>query len=411
MKRAIPPEDPAGWPPLLGMASLMRRAEAGENLLPLGQALLARALRNPRDAHACLDFSTVLLLTGNREHGLAVQDQAIRLRPLYALPARRAEGLRLLVFMGPGDLMANTPVELLVEDSDVSLHLLYLRPDAEWPDTVPDHDVALVAVGESDDSQPLLARLAEYVADWPRPVINRPECIARLSRDRVSAALRGVPGVEMPVTVRVGRAELRALADGNRSLAAILPDGAYPVIVRPAGSHAGTQLEKLAAAEALAGYLERSRVESFYLSRFVDYRSTDGRFRKYRIVLIEGKPCLCHLAVSGHWMIHYANAGMHESGEKRAEEARCMERFDADFALRHAAALQAIHERMELPYVGIDCAETPEGRLLVFEVDNSMVVHALDSEDLFPYKKPAMDKVFAGFRRLLENARRPAAAG
>lgn len=393
------------------MVSLMRRAEAGENLLPLGQALLARALRNPRDAHACLDFSTVLLLTGNCEHGLAVQDQAIRLQSLYALPARRTAGLRLLVLMGPGDLMANTPVELLVEDTDVSLHLLYLRPDAEWPDTVPDHDVALVAVGESDDSQPLLARLAGYLADWPRPLINRPECIARLSRDGVSATLRGAPGIEMPATVRVGRTELRALADGDRSLAAVLPDGGYPVIVRPVGSHAGTQLEKLAAAEDLAGYLGCSGADSFYLSRFVDYRSADGRFRKYRIVLIEGKPYLCHLAVSEHWMIHYANAGMHGSSEKRAEEARCMERFDADFAVHHAAALQAIHERMELPYVGIDCAETPEGRLLVFEVDNSMVVHALDSDDLFPYKKPAMDKVFAGFRRLLENARRPAVAG
>ena len=33
----------------------------------------------------------------------------------------------------PGDLMANTPIEFLVEDSDVSLELLYLTLESAWP--------------------------------------------------------------------------------------------------------------------------------------------------------------------------------------------------------------------------------------------------------------------------------------
>jgi hypothetical protein len=35
---------------------------------------------------------------------------------------------------------------------------------------------------------------------------------------------------------------------------------------------------------------------------------------------------------------------------------------------------------------------------------NSAVVHAPDPEDIYPYKKPAMQKLFTVFRRLLENA-------
>jgi hypothetical protein len=54
------------------MASLMRRAYAGENLIPLGQALLTRALRNPEDAHACMDFSTVLHLRQLPENTLPI---------------------------------------------------------------------------------------------------------------------------------------------------------------------------------------------------------------------------------------------------------------------------------------------------------------------------------------------------
>ncbi|MBS1213766.1 MAG: RimK family alpha-L-glutamate ligase [Proteobacteria bacterium] len=397
-------------PSLIGVAALTRRCYEGENLIPLGQALLARAEENPMDANAHLDLSTVLLLTGNGEHGLAVQTEAIKLQPLYSLPAA-APSLRLLAIKGPGDLMANTPVEFLLENSDVSLELLYLLPDAQWPDTVPDHDVMMVAVGESDENQALLSRLAGYVSDWPRPVINHPERIAALSRDGVCAVLKGAPGIEIPVTTRVSRAELQALADGGRNMESFLPDGGFPIIVRPLGSHAGTHLDKLPTAADITAYLEQVPAEGFYISRFVDYRGSDGLFRKYRIALIEGKPFVCHFAVSEHWIIHYANAGMSESAEKRAEEARVMETFDTDFAVRHRAALQAIHDRMGLPYLGVDCAEPLTGELLIFEVDNSMVVHALDPEDVFPYKKPAMQKVFTAFRQMLEHARQTAIAG
>jgi glutathione synthase/RimK-type ligase-like ATP-grasp enzyme len=390
----------------------MRRAYAGENLVPLGMALLTRAQNNPDDAHALLDFAAILQLTGNRANALAVQAEAIRLQPLYTLPARRpGPGLRLLALMGPGDLMANTPLECLVEDSDITLHMLYLTADADWPDTVPDHDVMMVAVGESAESGPLLQRLTDYIGAWPRPVLNRPEAIARLSRDSVSALLQDAPGVDMPMTVRVGRAEMQALHQGAMTIDTVLPDGGFPLIVRPLGSHAGNDLEKLDNAAAIAAYLEQTDAEEFYVSRFVDYRGADGQFRKYRIVLIAGKPFISHYALSTHWIIHYANAGMADSAEKRAEEAERMATFDSDFAVRHAAALQAIHERMGLDYLIIDCADAPDGRLLVFEVDNSAVVHDLDPEDLYPYKKPAMQKLFAAFRQMLEDARQPAVAG
>lgn len=144
--------------------------------------------------------------------------------------------------------------------------------------------------------------------------------------------------------------------------------------------------------------------DSFYLAPFIDYSGPDGMFRKYRIVLIEGLPYICHLAISSHWMVHYLNAGMDDSADKRAEEARAMAAFDTGFALRHAAALADIDRRIGLPYLGIDCAETQDGKLLIFEVDNAMVVHAMDDPARYPYKRPTMDKVFAAFAAMLHRA-------
>ncbi len=397
-----------GLPPLIGVAPLMRRAFAGENLAQDGQALLLRAQQDPTDAHAYLDFSTVLQLTGNRADALAVQAEAIAIRQLYCLPARCPDsgpGLRLLVIMGPGDLMANTPVEFLIEDSDIALTMLYMTSASAWPEVIPEHDVLLVGVAESDTNQQLLLRLATELQDWPRPVLNHPAQIAVLSRDGACAALAAIPGVEMPVTVRIDRDQLHAIASGVLSVTTLLPDGDFPVIVRPIGSHAGTNLDKLPDSAGAADYLEHVDATHFYLSRFVDYRNGDGQFRKYRITLVDGQPFICHFAISSHWMIHYLNAGMTESQAKRDEEADCMAHFETQFALRHASAIQAIHDRLGLAYVGMDCAETPDGKLLIFEVDNAMIVHDMDPEALFAYKKPVMHKVFAAFRQLLEKTR------
>lgn len=388
--------------PLIGVAPLMRRAFAGEDLAPIGQVLLERAQSYPNDARAYMDFSTVLQLTGNRDDALAVQAEAIMLQPHYTLPARSAApGLTLLVLMGPGDLMANTPVEFLIENSDVTLELLYLRADEDFPEEVPEHDVMMVGVAESEANQPLLARLMEYTSNWPRPIINRPEHIRVTSRDGLSEALRGLRGVEMPVSVRTGLGALNAVAAGTLPIETLPPDGGFPIIVRPLGSHAGTNLEKIDTPAALGEYLQKVAGPQFYISRFVDYRSADGMFRKYRVALIDGVPYICHYAISQNWMIHYLNAGMTESAEKRAEEAAEMTAFDQGFAQRHQAALTAIHQRLGMEYLGIDCGEMPNGDLLIFEADNAMIVHAMDPEDMFPYKAPAMRKVFKAFRELL----------
>jgi hypothetical protein len=50
----------------------------------------------------------------------------------------------------------------------------------------------------------------------------------------------------------------------------------------------------------------------------------------------------------------------------------------------------------------------PDGRLLIFEVGNGMIVHAMDHPDLFPYKRPQMDKVFSAFQMMLRRCSRRA---
>jgi len=398
------------YAPLIGAATLMRCAFYHDDLRPIGDMLLARAQANPDDANAWLDASFVLQLLGQRDAGLDIQRHALTIRTLYALPApARTPTLNLLVLMGPGDFMANTPIEFLLQATDVAANVQYVSPELPFPEQVPDHDVLFVAIAQSDANVVLLRDVAQMVAGWPRPVVNRPESIAHLSRDGAHAKLDGTTGTVMPRTVRVARATAEQLANGTLDVQALLPGEAFPLIVRPLDSHAGTDLQKVDDAAALRAYLAAQPSREFYLAPFVDYSGPDGQFRKYRIVLIDGKPFICHLAISSHWMVHYLNAGMDDSAAKRAEEAAGMAGFDDGFAQRHAAALAEIDARIGLPYLGIDCAETRDGRLLIFEVDNAMVVHAMDDPGKYPYKGPAMDKVFRAFEAMLHRAAQPVA--
>lgn len=394
-------------PPIpIGLPVLAKMAFEGRELAPVWNQLVHRVTDAPNDAAALLDLSTIAHLQGRREDRLALQSEALKLQQVYRqLPAvSSTKPIRLLAFMAPGDFMANMPIEFLLEGTGVRLDMLYIAPGAALPQGVPDHDVAMVAVAESDANQPVLREIVELVRGWPRPVLNAPDRIARLTRDGTWELLRSTPGVVIPMNARLSRADFLRLGLGKTAIDDLLPGCAFPIIARPSGSHAGEGLSKIDDRTAVAAYLQERIEQDFYIAPFIDYRNDDGKYRKYRVVLIEGRPYASHMATSSAWMIHYLNAGMTGSPEKRAEEAQFMANFDRHFAVRHSVALRAIAERFGLDYIPFDCGETQDGRLLVFESGTNMIVHSMDSPELFPYKRPQMEKLFHAFEVMLQNA-------
>ena len=378
-----------------GLADYARLIFEGRDAQPTFQALLARATATPADVGAMLDLSTLLQLAGQREQGLALQTDALGRQRHYRHTLGSGVGPRLLALAAAGDLMASTPVEFLLDGWSGELDLLFLAPGDPPLSDLPGHDIAILAIGESDANAPILATLETVVRSWPRPLLNGdPDAIRALGRDRAPVRLAGASGLVAPPTRRIDRAELAALD-------AAFPIAAFPVIVRPVDSHAGAGLEKLDAPADITAYLARQPGERFYVQPFVDYSGADGRFRKLRIALVAGRPFIVHMAVSDHWMVHYLNAGMADDPGKRAEEAAMMAGFETGFAARHADAFAALHAAFGLDYVAIDCAEDREGRLLLFEADTAMIVHAMDPPELYPYKQPAMAKLFAAFQALV----------
>jgi glutathione synthase/RimK-type ligase-like ATP-grasp enzyme len=391
-------------PAYLGLAKLMRLSLTGADLRPLAADIIARASADETLTFPLLDAAIIFEILGNPAMANQLQQMALQKQRLYRIPSSKPPRLRLLALVAPGNLMANVPIECLLENADdIELTLWYVTGNDDLTQT-PAHDVLFVAIGEMDDHLPLLAAWEDRLATWPKPVLNRPRDIVKVARDSAARLLGHLPGIQMPPTYRVHGQQLRGFVDAQTGTSALPEDLRFPLIVRPIDSHAGQQLHRLDDASSLLAMLATGEQNNeFFVSNYIDYRNADGLFRKYRLVLIEGRPFPCHLAISSHWMIHYLNAGMAESAEKRAEEADFMVNFSA-FAARHAQALKAIQQAFGLDYLGIDFAETTNGDLLIFEVDPAMVVHAMDPVEVFPYKQASIRQLFTAFREMLFRA-------
>lgn len=388
---------------LVGVSPIMHSIYLGEDIKPLWDRLAARVAANANDAEALMDLSVLLQARGRRAEGLEAQNAAIALQKSFRRICGKGGGLKLAALVTAGDLMANTPIDFLLEGSEIELTYLYVDADTSLIPDLSFFDVVFMAVGESEENRPVLKTIERLLAGRPeaQTVMNGDAVkVMGLTREGVSALLADAPAILAPPTSILSRADCSGEgADMERGTS---PDGFdFPITIRPAGTHAGGGLERIGRPSELLPYFRRQPAEKYHVAPFVDYSGPDGRYRKQRIVFIDGKAFASHYAVSEHWIVHYLSAGMAENAWRRAEEQRWMENFDADFAVRHAAAFAALCSRVGLDYFGIDCAEMPDGRLLVFEVDVAMIVHDMDPEDVFPYKKPAMRKLFAAFQEAL----------
>lgn len=379
----------------------------GTDLRPLWQALISKLIDGTIEPGEGLDLSLIAQLLGDKQAGLAIQDAILASHQLFRSPcASKVPRLRVLALAAATDMGGNTPVEFLLEGSGIELMTLYVMADVELPSPLPDHDVAIVIASDSEECREALLKIDQVAARWPRPLLNAPRLVCNLDRDKLHRLLEGIAGLEIPTTTAVSRAQLLDASRSSLMLREVADDLVFPLIVRPRGSHAGAGLAKLDDRAALQRYLSARQEQDFFISRFVDYSDEDGLFRKCRIVFVDGRPYACHLAIADRWDIWYLNAGMPQSASKRLEEETFMRTFDIGFARRHAPALLGIAERIGLDYFIVDCAETKGGSLLVFEADNTAIVHDMDPADVFPYKLPQMRRIFDAFAAMIERRSR-----
>jgi glutathione synthase/RimK-type ligase-like ATP-grasp enzyme len=377
---------------LSGLGSLHVRAGHFADARACFERVLAQ---DPADMNAHLSMYELEQIGGNVSKALHHQSRVLERKTIFSSHAPH-EQRRLLALMVPGDWQANVPVDFLIDRRTTTLHKLFLvSPEQIASTPIPQTDAVFVAIGESDETFEALSAALQLLPQIGLPHINDPRNILKTNRERLAAALASLPNIHAPQTVRATR---DALASGRVNIP-------FPLLVRPVGSHAGRALARVNDAAELRAYLASVAESAFYVMPFIDFRSPDGYYRKYRIIVVDGVPYPYHLAISPNWMIHYYNAPMRETAWMREEEASFLADFEQVFQPALQEAMREIARVLGLEYFGIDCSIDPQGRLLVFEADPAMIVHAGDEPELFAYKIPYVQRIFDAFQELIDRVR------
>ncbi len=330
-----------------------------------------------------LEARLLLAKTLDRAHRFdegqeARSEWARRQGPVIRSCTARAPVARVLLIGGAGE--CNVPTKYTFGTDRFETIAIYLQPwsgDADDPlaplKGLPRFDIAFNAVGDADQGAPFLDQVDLICANLSCPVLNPPRLIPPTRRDRSGSLFRDIAGLVVPETRRVTSVDLRAQAEGGPLDA--------PLLVRPPGSHGGTNLTRVESSADLIGYLDAAPAPEHYVSAFLDYRSGDGHYRKYRLIFVDRQVYAYHLAIADDWLVHYWRADMGQSAWKLAEEESFLSDYRNVFRDAAGDAVREIARRLDLDYGGIDCSLLPDGKVLLFEANASMLVHLGDTPD------------------------------
>jgi Tetratricopeptide repeat len=370
---------------LIGVCAMLGRDDLTEAACRTALAV------DPALVNANQYLAGILARRGETAAAQRHRDAAYRQQTVFVEPAVGPRP-RALVLLTARD--GNIPLKyLLSRDRYTVVKWLIDYATPGQAGNLPGYDVVFNAIGEPDLPASVHAAAEWFRSICPLPFINFPERVQRTCRTMLPELLRGVPDLVVP-PVRLWRSGEAVDAS------------ALPALLRPVGAHGGEGLVLARTREELVQAL--AGPHDSYLTAFLDFRSPDGAWRKYRMVFIDRRPYPYHLAIADHWLVHYYTSNMAAHHERREEERRFLANPAAAIGAPALAAVTAVGERLGFDYGGIDFSVLADGRVLVFEANATMVVHPETPDGPFAYKNKAVQTILDAFDAMV--ARRIAEA-
>jgi glutathione synthase/RimK-type ligase-like ATP-grasp enzyme len=251
-------------------------------------------------------------------------------------------------------------------------------------------------VTEPERNPQVLENIGRLVRGAAAKVINRPEAILRTTRDLVARKLTGVEGLVAPraVRLRAGKPTIAMQAVAKAGLS-------FPIILRETGTHKGEIVGLMRTADEM----HASQVEGsdHFATEFIDFRSSDGLYRKYRVFFIGRHIVFRHMLVSDEWNVHAKDRQrfMAARPDLRAEEEAMFVRAEGAFPTTVLETLRQARDRINLDVFGMDFGLLPDGRVLLFESNASMNFFPFLADPEFAYVLQCREPAQRALRELL----------
>jgi hypothetical protein len=387
------PDNPMGH---VNLANLLRAADE----IAAARTHYETALRLAPDlAEAHRGFAYLLAELGDdaaaeRHRRAAYEERAVEVQRYRGA----GPGIELLLLVSA--VGGNIPTRFLIDDRVFRVTVLaaeYFDPTA----ALPSHRLVFNTIGDADLCAPALRAADALVARTSAPVLNHPASVLATGRAEIARRLSGLPGVRVP---RIAMLPRTALESGGA--AAILAGHGlgFPLLLRSPGFHTGQHFVRIETAAALRPALAALPGAELIAIEYLDARGADGAALKYRAMIVDGRLYPLHLAISRDWKVHYFTADMAENEAHRAADAAFLADMPGTLGAEAMTGLEAIRDTLRLDYGGIDFGLGPNGEILLFEANATMVINPPEPDPRWDFRRAPVERVLAAVRGMLARA-------
>lgn len=258
---------------------------------------------------------------------------------------------------------------------------------------LPPHDIVFNSIADPDLCGPALDVTDWILSQTTAPIVNTVERVRSTGRLQNAERLRSIAGIVTPRMAVVPRDDLNDVTVRT----ALGFD--FPFLVRAPGHHNGKHFAMIESESDLHEGLAAMPGSELLVMQFIDTRGSDGKFRKYRAMFVDGEVYPAHLAVSANWKVHYFSAQMGEA--ERAEEELFLTDMRAALGERAVSALETIANALDLDYAGIDFGLDRDGNAVVFEANAAMTLFLPPSAPETNYRRTAAQRIFSQAQRMM----------
>jgi Tfp pilus assembly protein PilF/glutathione synthase/RimK-type ligase-like ATP-grasp enzyme len=330
----------------------------------------------------------LLRALGDEQKAAWHRQKAFQNRSIIPLPYRGAHApipVLLLVSTTGGNVKLQKFLDPCVFQTSIVLPEFY---DRKTP--LPPHQLVVNAIGDTEVSSEALAAAESVLALTTAPVINPPTAVLATGRGDNAKRFSGLAGIVTPIIATLPREQLSG-ADAANILAR--HGFAFPLLLRTPGFHTGLNFLRVENFAALPAALAELPGRELIVMQYLDGKGPDGKVRKYRVMLIDGRIYPLHVAVSSHWKIHLFTAETADKPEYRAEDAALLKDMRGVLGSVAMNALERIQSMLGLDYGGIDFGLNAKGEVLLFEANATMVVNPPESDPRWNYRLPAYQRI------------------
>ena len=386
------PDNPAGHLNLACVLSVLGETTEAR----AGYETVLRLDPDHSDAHHWL--SDLLMESGEEDASFAHRRAATAKQPWRTSPFRGKKEPVFIMLLGSAR-GGNAPIQRYLGEKDFFTSVTYT--DFYTPSLpLPRHQVVINLIGDADRSADSLQTADLLLERTSAPVLNPPARVRPTGRDDNARRLGKLEGV---ITPRILTLPREVLINADASSVLKQHDFAFPILLRAPGFHGGAHFSKVENPGELASAASQLPGKELTVIQFLETRDADGKIRKYRVMLIDGKLYPLHKAISDHWKVHYFSAQMADNPEHRAEELAFLEDMPGVLGPRAMQALEQIRDTLALDYAGVDFSLNAQGEVLLFEANATMMAALPEGGAKWDYRRPAAKRIHDAVREMIRS--------